>query len=388
MRRAWGVGLLLLLLLYGTPSFGSETQIPSSDASLIDTVNFYRVASGLSRVTEDQRLSEAVKKHITYLTLSDPRYFTGKYVSRHLENPASPYYTPEGSRSGQELTSTLTDEQSHAVDLWMAAPFHAMGFMREGLRKVGWASAYNPQTGFYDTGADVLAGLKLRRTKVITFPGNGSYSRIDDFQGESPDPREACGSGYRTFTGLPIWVSLTSRPPHQMSAQIATPSGAVLSSGREICIVNEFNMKSSDPVYGPAGKAIVRNDHMVLIIPKDRLAPGLQRVSLSLQGKPKISWSFTVIAPPPTIADIETNSPLEISWSAPPTQAGNPTLGYDVVVGDSNLKTFQIFRTTSTTFPTLDIGRGSHWVCVKAVARYRNGDCPNFVSYTAGPPVN
>lgn len=389
MRRAWGVGLLLLLLLQGTPSFGSETQIPSSDASLMDTVNFYRTASGLSRVTEDKQLSAAVKKHITYLTMSDPKYFTGKYVSRHLENPASPYYTLEGSRSGQEMTSTLTNEQSHAVDLWMAAPFHAMGFMREGLRKVGWASAYNPQSGFYDTGADVLAGLRLRRTKIITFPGNASYSRIDEFQGESPDPREACGSGYRTFTGLPIWVSLTSRPPHQMSAQIATPSGAVLSSGREICIVNEFNMKSSDPIYGPAGKAIVRNDHMVLMIPKDPLTPGLQKVSLSLHGKPKISWSFTVIARPPGIALTTTENANSISWdSLRGVQPENPTTGYDVLVGDSTLKKIEVFRTSSTTFSMASWSAGNYWVCVRAVARYRNGDCPNFVSYTASPPVN
>ena len=128
MRRTWGVSfLVLILLLQWSPSFGSDTQIPSSEATLIDTVNFYRVASGLKPITEDKRLSVAVIKHIRYLTLSDPKYFTGKYVSRHLENPASPYYTMEGSHSGQELTSTLTNDQSQSVDRWMSAPFHAIG---------------------------------------------------------------------------------------------------------------------------------------------------------------------------------------------------------------------------------------------------------------------
>lgn len=384
MRRAWGVGfLLLLLLIQGSPSFGVEIPTPISDTSLINTVNAYRLASGMNPITEDKRLSTAVQKHILYLTMSDPKYMTGKYVSRHLENPASPYYSVAGARSGQELTSTLTNESSRAVDLWMAAPFHAIGFLREGLRKVGWASGYNSNTGFYDTGADVLDALKMHRTKIISFPGNGSYVRLDSFEGESPDPREVCGSNYKSFTGLPIWVSLLTKPPHQMSAQLVTPSGEVLSSRDRLCIVNEYTMKSSDPVYGPAGKAIVRNDHMVLVIPKEPLAPGLQKVSLTLGRKAKISWSFTVIARPPEVALTTTSNPDSISWNALPVQANNPTLGYDVLVGDSMLKKIEVFRTTATSFSTSGLSAGNYWVCVRSVARYRSGDCRNFVAYTA-----
>lgn len=374
--------MLFLLLVQGAPSYGGVTQLPSSDASWIDTLNYYRIASGLSPVSEDKRLSAAVKKHVTYLTMSDPKYFTGAYVSRHLENPASPYYTVRGSHSGQEMTSTLTNSQFQSIDLWMAAPFHAIGLMREGLRRAGWASAYNARTGFYDTGADILDGLKPTRTKVIMFPGNGSQSRIDSFTGESPDPRESCGANWSNYSGLPIWVSLPSKPPHQMGAQLVTPAGEMLSSRDQLCIVNEFTMKSSDPVYGSAGKAIIKADHMVLIIPKAPLSPGVQRVSLQLHGKSKISWSFTVIAPLPTIAVTTTNNSEEITWSAPPLQAGNPMLGYDVVVGDSTLKKFQIYRTNTTTFSTANLNAGNYWVCVKAIAKFRSGDCPNFFSYT------
>jgi len=144
-------------------------------------------------------------------------------------------------------------------------------------------------------------------------------------------------------------------------------------------------MKSSDPVYGRAGKAIVRVDHMVLIIPKKQLAPGLQKVSLLLHGRSKISWSFTVIARPPTIPWTTTAKPEEISWSAPPLQAGNPTLGYDVLVGDSNLKRFETYRATTTAFSTTSMGSGNYWVCVKVIARYRNGDCLNLFPYTVKP---
>lgn len=386
MRRVLGIVLsLLFLLVQGTPSYAGENLLPSSDASWIDTLNYYRLASGLSPVSEDLQLSANVKKHITYLTMSDPKYFTGRYVSRHLENPASPYYSAQGAHSGQEIASTITDKQFQSVDMWMAAPFHAMGFMREGLRTAGWASAYNVRTGFYDTGADIFGGLKPVRTKMITFPGNGSFSRMDSFYGESPDPRESCGTNWRSFSGLPIWVSLLTKPSHEMSAQIITPSGEVLKSRDQVCIVNEFNMTSSDRVYGPAGKAIIKADHMVLIIPRDRLSAGLQEVSLQLHGRPKISWSFTVLAPPPTIAWTATAKPGEIDWRAPVSEAGNPTVGFDVVVGNANLKKFQTYRTTSTVFLTTNMNPGNYWVCVKAIAKYRDGGCPTFESITVHP---
>lgn len=392
MRRAWGINFIFLLSLLPVanvaPSFASTVQLPKIDANWIQMVNYYRQASGLAPVTEDQKLSSDVKKHITYLTKSDPKYFTGRYVSRHLENPSSPYYTKVGARSGQELTTTLTNDQAQSIDQWMSAPFHAMGFMREGLRKIGWASSYNPGTGFYDVGADVLDGLKMYRTKTITFPGNGSYMRMDNFPGEKPDPREGCGANWSSYTGLPIWVSLTTRPSRQMSAQIINPSGDVLSSQNQLCIVNEFNIKSSDPVYGPAGKAIVRADHMVLIIPKDPLTPGVQKVSLLLGGVRKISWSFTVIARPADIELTAINDPSSISWQAPPPENANPIVGYEVVVADSSMKKFEAFRTTSTTFSTAPLAAGNYWVCVRAIGQYRKGECPNFVSYTTGQNPN
>ncbi len=383
MRRALGVVLcLLFLVVLGAPSYAEQVLLPSSDASWLDTLNYYRNSSGLNSVTEDPRLSANVHSHVLYLAASDPKYFTGQYVSRHMENPASPYYSAAGSHSGQEIAATLIPNQFQSMDMWMASPFHAMGFLREGLRTVGWASAYNARTGFYETGADILSGLKLGRTKVITFPGNGSFSRVDSYAGENPDPRESCGSNWRNFTGLPIWVSLLKSPLHQMHAQVTAPSGQVLKSPGQLCVVNEYTMKSSDPIYGAAGKAIIKADHMVLIIPKEPLAPGLQKVSLVQGAKRRISWSFTVIAPPPVLSWTTTTNPMEISWSAPPTQPANPTLGYAVLVADSTMKKFQSYRTTTTAFPTSSVRPGNYWVCVKVIGRYRDSACPNFASLT------
>lgn len=383
MRRVLGILLCLVFLLApGTPSNAEGILLPGSDATWLETLNYYRFSSGLNPVSEDPALSANVNKHVIYLSSSDPKFFTGQYVSRHSENPASPYYTAAGSHSGQEITATLIPNQFQSVDMWMGAPFHAMGFMREGLHTAGWASSYNARTGFYETGADILSGLKQSRTRIIKFPGSGSYSRMDSYVGENPDPRESCGTGWRNFVGLPIWVSLLKSPSHRMSAQLTTPSGQVVKSRSELCVVNEYTMKSSDPIYGSAGKAIIKADHMVLIIPKNKLAPGLQNVSLLIGGKRRIAWSFTVIAPPPVLKWTTSPDPMEITWNAPPTQPANPTVGYDVLVGDSALKKFQSYRTTTTAFPTSSVRPGNYWVCVKVIAKYRDSACLSFYPLT------
>lgn len=383
MRRILGLALTVVFLLsQGTPSFAGQNLLPSSDATWLATLNYYRVSSGLKPVAEDLKLSASVAKHMTYLTLSDPKYFTGKYADLHFENPASPYYSTAGSQTAQDISTSSIPNQFESIDMWMAAPSHAIGLMREGLHSAGWASAYTARTGLNYTGIDIYAGLKPGRTKVITFPGDGSYSRMDTYTGENPDSREACGSNWRSYSGLPIWVSLLKSPPTKMSAQLTTPSGHVLKSRSQLCIVNEFNMKSSDKVYGSTGKAIIKAGHMVLLFPKATLEPGLQKVSLLLGGTRKISWSFTVIAAPAALTWTSTTNPTQINWIAPPAVATNPTVGYDVMVGDSHLKKFQNFSTTLTDFPTSSLTPGSYFVCVKVIAMYRDGTCSNFYPLT------
>lgn len=379
MRRIIGLALTVVFIIsQGTPSYAGQNLLPGSDATWLATMNYYRVSSGLKPVTEDPKLSANVAKHMTYVTLSDPKYFTGKYADLHLENPASPYYSAAGAHTAQDISTSSIPNQFESIDMWMAAPSHALGLMREGLYTAGWGSAYSVRTAINYTGIDIFAGLKPGRTKEIMFPGNGSYSRMDSYTGESPDSRQDCGSNWRSYSGLPIWVSLLKSPPTKMSAQLTTPSGNVLKSQSQLCIVDEFNFKSSDRVYGSTGKAIIKAGHMVLLFPKAKLEAGLQNVTLLLGGTRKISWSFTVIAAPAALSWTSTTNPTQINWIAPPATTTNPTVGYDVMVGDSHLKKFQDFSTTLTDFPTASLTPGSYFVCVKVVGTYRDGTCTNF----------
>lgn len=366
----------------GTPSYAGQNLLPASDATWLATLNYYRVSSGLNPVTDDPKLSAKVAKHMAYITLSDPKYFTGKYSDLHYENPASPYYTAAGAHTAQDISTSSIPNQYESIDMWMAAPSHALGLMREGLHTAGWGSAYSSRAATNYTGIDIFAGLKPGRTKVVTFPGDGSFSRMDSYTGESPDSREVCGSNWRSYSGLPIWVSLLKAPPSKIGAQLTTPSGRVLKSRSQLCIVDEFNMKSSDKVYGSTGKAIIKAGHMVLLFPKATLEPGVQKVSLLLGGRREISWSFTVIGAPAPLTWSSSTNPTQINWTAPPAGSTNPTVGYDVMVGDSKLKKFQSYSTTLTNFPTAGISPGNYFVCVKVIATYRDGTCTNFYPLT------
>jgi hypothetical protein len=381
MKKAFGFSVLVLVLLVSSISANALTRaLPNLDAGWLENLNYYRVTTGLSPVTEDKLLSASVKLHMIYLVKSDPKYFVGIFTNRHSENPASPYYTPDGAKSGNELTSNKSGNEAEAIDSWMQAPFHAVGLLREGLKSVGFDAEFNATTGLYEFGMNIFGKLKTGKSKIAIFPGNHSFSRMDSFQGESPDSRQACGSNWKNYRGLPLWVSLLAPPPTEMTARLITPVGKVLKSKGDLCILNERNFITTDLVNGSAGKAIFKSDHLILIIPKITLAPGLQKVSLMMRGRPVISWSFTVIASPPDIK--WTVTATGIAWDVPPIQPHNPVASYEVLMGDAGLKVIQSFRTMTTSFATINVIPAQYFVCVRAIARYRNGICSIFTSYT------
>lgn len=203
---------------------------------------------------------------------------------------------------------------------------------------------------------------------------------MDSFQGESPDSRKVCGLNWQKYVGLPIWASLLTSPPSLMTAQLVTPTGKVLKSSEDLCIINERNFVTTDPVNGAAGKSIIKSGHLIMIIPKKSLAPGLQRLTLSMSGRPKISWSFTVIGKPPAI--IWTSTGTAIMWTESPIQSQNPVTGYEVMIGNASMKAIQTFQVTTPLFVTTNLAPAQYFVCVRAIGKYRNGNCSIFSSYT------
>ena len=354
-------------------------DLPSKDAGWLETLNYYRLSSGVDPVTENAAQSAAALKHSIDLAKSDPKYFIGKYVNPHSENPESPYYTPEGANSGTNLT--YLGKESEAIDSWMQAPLHAIGLLRDNLKTTGYASVLNERTKYYHTGLDVINGLKGDRQKIITFPGNGSFTRLYKFTGESPDPRESCGKDWKEFRGLPIFASFLTSPPKDITGNIVTPAGTTLMPGVDLCIVSEHSWISTDPVIN-YGIDIVRGDHLVLVIPKSPLSAGQYSVTLTGSGMTPLNWKFTVLLPPPTVVFRIDSAKEKISWDLVVGQANNPIVGYTVVAQNNVDNTTKEYRANGDFLSTLDWPPGTYSVCVKARAQRIDGECSFFYGYS------
>jgi Cysteine-rich secretory protein family len=282
-------------------AFNSENSIPSAE-ELIKDLNQYRTSSGLASVRENRKFTIAAQNHADYLARTETKYFIGKYANLHKENPESPFHSKNGDTIGAGVIAWQYVQSISAVDSLMTAPFHAIGMLREHLKEVGFGSAkvedggYSP--GSIVTNIAILNGLGTReRTKVITFPGANSIVPLNSFEGENPEPREACGKNYRKFTGLPIFVSLLHNPSKKIEVKLTWRNGNVLTEGSQLCVVTENNFISTDKIYGPAGKQIIRQENLVLIIPKAKLSEGSYRVEISEPSRPRLGWTFTYKVP-------------------------------------------------------------------------------------------
>jgi hypothetical protein len=298
MKRHFIGSFLIYALLLTQPLANADSvALPANNSSWLEILNYYRQSSGLSPVIEDLQMTDGAQKHANYLSKTSTKYFVGEYANLHTENSNSPFYTEEGTKFGTGNIAWGSTSFPRPIDRLMTAPFHAIGFLREGLTKVGFGTAVVQPSGYLPgmqvTNVAILAGTEnLTRTKNILFPGANSEVYINDFTGENPEPREVCGSNYKSFTGLPIFASLLATPTSDLSVELTTPSGKVLKNKSDVCVVTEINFKSSDPIYGAAGRGIIAADHLVLIIPKQPLAEGLHKVSILQGGLDTVAWSF------------------------------------------------------------------------------------------------
>jgi hypothetical protein len=309
MRRRFRILLGVVLMTFGglilysvIVMVQSMTATPNVENNWLATLNSYRQSSGVNPVKENLRYTLASQHHADYLAMTATDFQVGKYQNLHKENPESPYFSRDGATLGAGVIAWTTGKYASAVDNLMTAPFHAIGMLRENLVEVGFGTAiagenaYSPKTRVTDI--SVVSGLRYKpRSKVILFPGPNSTTHLNSFSGENPEPREVCSKNYREFQGLPIFASLLHRPQKNLAVSLQLPNGKILIEGKDLCVVTENNFLSTDPIYGSAGKSIIRADHLVLIIPKSPLQEGKHRVDLVESGHPNMNWSFTYKAP-------------------------------------------------------------------------------------------
>ena len=300
-RVAACCALLLVLSSAATAGAPARASHARSTASWLAEVNLYRKAAGLTPVVDQPAWDLGLQHHLRYLALTPERYFTGPYQSRHTENPSSPYYTKDGAKEGGSsdlLWSTARTTAIESIDWWLRAPFHAIGMLRPNLRQV--AFAYDSSGGV--AGLDVINGLVSNLpppTKPTLFPGPGVTTDLTTFgQGESPDPLQTCGWSTSGAYGLPLVVLLTQSPSVHLSATLTGPSNVYeTNDAKDLCIVDAQTYRTTDPVYGPTGKAILVGDHAVFLISRAPLTSGAYTVNVVQPEQRPIKWSFHVQAP-------------------------------------------------------------------------------------------
>ena len=364
--------MVLGLMLSPTPIVANPIAVPSKDAGWLETLNYYRLSSGVEPVTENLISSTNAMKHSIYLAKSDPKYFTGIYENPHTENPESPYYTKEGANSGTNLTYTA--RESDAIDSWMQAPLHAIGLLRDNLKTTGFATAINDRTGQAHTGLDVINGLVGSRSKVITFPGDGAIVRLNKFEGESPDPRESCGKDWEKFRGLPIFASLISTPPRDITGKIITPDGKTLLPGDDLCVVTQYSWVSTNRVI-PYGNQIMAGEKLVLLIARSPLSPGEHSVSVSGTGISSLNWSFTVLPPLPKVVHTFDIDKRLISWNPVTVPAPSLIAGYTVIARDRASNKSKEYKTKDLSVSTVDWTAGEYWICVQVRSSNNESEC-------------
>jgi hypothetical protein len=276
----------------GRDTLGVRREVPVGQ-DWLGEINRYRVAAGLAPVTDNPAWSQGLQNHLTYLRFTPAGYFTGEYQNRHTENPASPYYTPEGDAEGRRSNLAFGGSTPVGyIDQWLAAPFHAIGMLRPGLRQVAFASAPG------HAGLDVLGGYSYQaRTEPVLFPGPGMTTNLRTYGGENPSPLETCGwqETMAGSYGLPLIAMLPSTPAPGITASVRNASGATRSTGDgSLCVVNEHTYRSSDPVYGPTGASILRGDRAVLLISRSAYEPGTYTATIQQPGAAPIQWTFSV----------------------------------------------------------------------------------------------
>jgi hypothetical protein len=266
---------------------------PMADAagpSWLDRVNFYRATASLPPVVEDPALSGGVLQHARYMVLND--------AVKHTEARGAAGATPEGAAAAAVSNlagSNRPDETDRwAVDMWMQAPFHAVGILDPALAQVGFG-IHHAQTGRILTaaGIDVIRGRSTVPPSVlypILWPANGATVPLVAHTDEYPSPLTSC-PGYSAPAGLPLIVQLGpgDAVPHVTASWIA--EGDLL---LEHCVFDESTYRNRDAEQQRLGRRILAARDAIVLIPRKPLHSGLfYRVVIEVNQR-LIDWTFRV----------------------------------------------------------------------------------------------
>jgi hypothetical protein len=230
--------------------------------------------------------------------MNHARYMVAHGVLQHSENRRDTWATPEGATAA--AVSNLagsplpTESDDWAIDLWMQAPFHAIGILDPSLKRVGFGIEH-AKTGKIQTaaGLDVIRGRSappFSAAYPIVWPANGASVPIAVHVAEYPSPLTSC-PGYQAPTGLPLIVQLgSSGKALHVTRSFITEADRVL----EHCIFNGRTYRNPDRVQQQIGRRILAARDALVLIPRQPLRPGSRyRAVVEVNGR-LIDWTFVI----------------------------------------------------------------------------------------------
>jgi hypothetical protein len=273
-----------LPLIYVAPS-----NVPVDD--WLSYVNYYRAMAKLPAVAGNLDWAYGNELHGRYSVKND--------ILIHDEDPANTWYTAEGQQAARSSNLVGSFDPGGAfdssIDVWMQAPFHAIGILDPQLSEVGYGeySEAGSQGLQFAAGLDVIRGLDTAQasyTFPVMWPAPDTSVQLAEHWGESPSPLSSC-PGYTEPSGLPLLlqIGLGELTP-AVTAHSFTRNGVNF----EHCIFDETSYMHPDNASQELGRNILDSRDAIVLIPREPLVPGATyHISITVNGS-KVEWSFTV----------------------------------------------------------------------------------------------
>jgi cysteine-rich secretory family protein len=266
MYRSFSLTTLVCVLAIAA----TRAPLTAQSARWLDRVNFYRATALLPPVAEDPALSRAVLQHARYMVMHG--------LVEHSERPRDRWTTADGAAaaavSNLAGSTSATEPESWAVDLWMQAPFHAIGILDPALEHVGFGIEH-AHKGLVQTaaGLDVIRGRRLPPSTVtypIVWPADGAVVPIAAHVNEYPSPLTSC-PGYVAPAGLPLIVQLESA-----DAIAGVTASWIMDGDRPLdhCDFDGASYRNPDPVQQLLGRRILTGRNALILIAREPLRPG------------------------------------------------------------------------------------------------------------------
>ena len=280
-----------------------ETKSTVPMPAWLAAINSYRAAVHLAAVNEDAKLSDADRKHSTYIVKNyedkvSPGHLIG--AEMHEEAKGNPWFTPEGQAAGaQSDVNQLWGYENPpsplwAIETWLAGPFHRLWMLNPQLQRVGYGELcekkYCVAALDLGSGIDASSSSASLFATPIEFPPDKSTTGMKHFSGEWPSPLTSC-PGYRFPAGLPATIELGANVDAKLSDYQITLEGRRLES----CGIDAGSYQNPVATDQERGRSILHALGAAMIVPRVPLQPGHYSVTATLNGH-SYQWSFTAAA--------------------------------------------------------------------------------------------